>query len=105
PADRRGSIDARSATGTRTKLSSSLHFSVACQSIPIGVVQDAPRTSEALPSLGVALGAQPRRRYDALGLVAARAALHLKDRHTLWNLCERVVSREVTLRAESFHAD
>jgi hypothetical protein len=69
------------------------------------VVQNASRAGEPLPSIRVALGAEPRRGDRTLGFKAAAAALELEYSDAGSCRLERVVGGEVAFRRETIHAD
>jgi hypothetical protein len=74
--------------------------------VSFGVLEDAARAGEALPSLATALGADARGGHDRFGLEPTAAALQREDSHTLAPIVvERIVRRKVALRRELFHGD
>src|SRR5688500_2438914 len=73
--------------------------------VAVGVVEDAARAGEALPRLAMALGAEARGRYGALGLEPAATALELEHRHRPHARSVGVVRKEAAFRGEALHAD
>jgi hypothetical protein len=71
-------------------------YSTALRSIPIGVVEDAPRLGEAFPALAMTLGAAARRDDDIVRFEAAAAALELEDSHAIDGARKRIVGREMS---------